>query len=114
MKKSELKALIREVVEELSTGPKTVQVFFVYVPANVYAGKYYEKMSYRMVVPVSDEVQTEQDAIKWVNSNKQAVLDAANKSRVQGGKRRILEPVEKNVFFQDKYHVEKSEITYNP
>ena len=112
MKKSELIALIREVIEEIGN-PRTADVFFVYVPANVYAGKYYEKLSYRMVVPVSDEVQTEQDAINWVNNNKKAVLDAANKSTVQGGKRRVPSPVEKNVFFQDKYHVEKSQITYN-
>ena len=106
MKKSELKALIREVVEEMNQ-PRTVPVFFVHIPANVYTGKYYELQTYRMVVPVSDEVKTEQDAIKWVNSNKQVVIDAADKSTV-GGKRRIKAPTAQNLFFKDKYYVKKS------
>jgi hypothetical protein len=110
MKKFELKKLIREVIEEVNV-KGTVPVFFVHVPANVYAGKYYDFGTYRMIVPISDEVKTEQDAIKWVNNNKKAVLDAANKSTT-GGKRRVPTPIEKNVFFRDKYYVKKSEVTY--
>jgi 8-oxo-dGTP pyrophosphatase MutT (NUDIX family) len=112
MKKSELKALIKEVIEELGTPNTPTPVFFVHVPANVYAGKHYEHKTFRMVVPVSDEVATEEDAIRWVNNNKQQVLDAANDSRVEGGKRRVPLPVEKNLFFKPKYYVKKSEITY--
>jgi len=113
MKKSELKAIIREVVEELNGTSETFPVFIVHVPANVYAGKYYDYQTFSVPVRASDEIKTEQDAIRWVNNNKQKVLDAANKSRLIGGRRRVPTPVEKNVFFKNTYHVKKSEVTTN-
>ena len=90
---------------------RTVPVFCVYIPANVYDGKYYDYQTYRMIVPITDEVKTEQDAIKWVNTHKQDVLAIADKSRVSG-RRRIKSPIEKNLFFKDRYTVSKSQVTY--
>lgn len=81
------------------------EVFYVYIPANVYSGKYYNHEGYRFKVPVTDEVKTEQDAINWVNSHKQEVLKYIDGRKSQSGKRMVKSPVDKNVFFKDKYAV---------
>lgn len=99
-------------VSDQSTAPPRgpQEVFIVHVPANVYAGKYYEAKTVRIYVPVAD-VQTPEGAMAWVNNNKQQVLQQIAKKKTQGGRNYVARPVEKNVFFRDKYYTPK--ITIN-
>lgn len=83
--------------------------FRVHIPANVYDGKYYDHRTYQLLVAVTDETKTEQDAINWVNSHKPEVLKRIDRART-GGKRYVPLPLEKNVFFKDKYYVKKTQI----
>jgi hypothetical protein len=86
-----------------------VPVWLVNVPANIYAGKYYDFRTVRVKVPMSIAA-TEQDAIDWVNNNKEEVLRGIDSKRAYGGKRYVASPVEKNVFFKNDYHVMPSKV----
>lgn len=92
----------------------THQAFRVHIPANVYDGKYYVYRTYPLLVLVTDETRTEQDAIRWVNAHKTEVLARIDRAKVQGGRRMVKAPVDKNVFFKDTYYVKKTEIGQLP
>ncbi len=86
-------------------------MWIVYIPANMYAGKYYEIGSYPYKVPV-DVAPTQEDAIEYVNNNQEQILAELENSRVRYGNRSIprIGPrrsggVKGNVFFRDSYHV---------
>lgn len=108
MKKSKLKQIIREAIEEIHRDAPNA--FRVHVPANVYDGKYYDHRTYGVLVPMTDEVKTEQDAIKFVNSHKSEVLAIGDKAREAGGKRRIKAPASKNMFFKNSYCVKPTTV----
>lgn len=84
--------------------------FRVHIPANVYDGKYYDYRTYSLLVVETDEVKTEQDAIRWVNAHKSEVLARIDKAKVSGGKRYVKAPVEQNVFFKNKYYVKTTRL----
>lgn len=94
---------------------KTLDTFVVSIPANVYDGKYYD---FR-VVPVTlakgaDGVETEQDAIDWINSHKDTVIAQCDSRYINVGDRkvrRVKKPAAKNMFFKPTYHVTKSKVT---
>jgi len=87
------------------------EVWMVYIRANTYQGKYYESSAAPYDVSTSI-APTEQDAIDYVNDNREKVLAKLAKKRVRYGDRSIpmIGPknrggVEKNVFFADTYQV---------
>lgn len=91
-----------------------IEVWKVNIPANVYAGKYYD---YRVVQVFVDKVAapTEKDAIDYVNSHKEEVLNHVDQKRYGlggggSGKRLVAKPTEKNVFFKDTYDVRPSKV----
>lgn len=87
-----------------STG---TEMWRVHIPANIYDGKYYDHRT----VPVNvskDVAPTEQDAVEYVNNNKEKFLSQIDKKRMKVGDRSIRyvqKPTERNVFFRDHYHV---------
>lgn len=77
----------------------SMPVFFVYVPANIYDGKYYDYRTVR--VPVA--AKNEEEANKIINDNKEVVLAHLDKKRMRSGQRTVRyvgRPIEKNVFFR--------------
>lgn len=85
----------------------TTEGWRVHIPANIYDGKYYDFRTVPVVITKS-LAPTEQDAIDYINSNKEAILAKLDKKRMTVGSRSIRyvgKPVEKNVFFKDSYHV---------
>jgi hypothetical protein len=88
-------------------------VYRVYIPANVYAGKYYDHRHFRYLVYINSRIKTEQDAINWVNNHKDEVLNRVDKIKT-GGKRYVGHPIEKNMFFKDSYTVKKTSVRHTP
>jgi hypothetical protein len=86
-----------------------IDVWMVHIPANIYAGKYYDFRTVRVKVPM-DIAKTKEEAIKYVNDNKEAMLANIDKKRAYGGKRYVKAPVEKNVFFKNDYSVVPSKV----
>ena len=84
-------------------------IFKVYIPANVYHGKWYGYGIYIYKITKNDRIATEQDAIDWVNSHKDEVLQRIGSER-RNGRRVVMNPVEKNVFFKPTYKVAPSKI----
>jgi hypothetical protein len=94
------------------SGYQTYDVFGVNIPANVYDGKYYDYRTVKYTVfKGMDGVETEQDAVNWVNTHRDQVLADLAARRTQSGKLVIAKPAEKNVFFKDNYTVKPSQIT---
>jgi hypothetical protein len=92
------------------------EVFLVQIPANVYAGKYY---NYRAlpyyVYKGMDGVNTEDDAIRWVNDNQDTVLADIEGKRIRVGSKtvpHVKKPAHKNVFFKDRYSVRSSKVAH--
>lgn len=89
----------RQIQEEPKYEWKELEAYLVPIPANVYAGKYYDFRTYPyFVIKGEDGVETPEDAVQWVLNNKDKVLDKFQKAR-QNGRRIIMNPVEKNTFF---------------
>jgi hypothetical protein len=88
---------------------KEIDVWMVHIPANIYDGKYYDFRTVRVKVPM-DIAKTKDEAIKYVNDNKEAMLADIDKKRAYGGKRYVKAPVEKNVFFKNDYSVVPSKV----
>lgn len=89
----------RTVTEEPEYEWKKMKAFQVAIPANVYTGKYYDYRVYPYhVVQGEDGVETPEDAVQWVLNNKDQVLDKFQKARYNG-RRIIMNPASKNVFF---------------
>lgn len=78
-------------------------LFAVHVPANVNTGRYYDHRTIRILVVA----QSEQDAIQIVNKYKSEVLLLADQMKYNRAKRMVASPVEKNVFFKDRYYVQQ-------
>jgi hypothetical protein len=76
-------------------------LFYVYVPANIYTGKYYDYQTVRILV----SAQSEQQAIQIINSSKDDVLMLIDQKQYNRSKRLVAKPVERNVFFKDDYYV---------
>ncbi len=93
----------------------TYDIFYVSIPANVYTGKYYDYQYIQYVVYKGmGGVETEQDAIEWVNNNQDKVLDELDRRRTRSGMRSVRavgKPASKNVFFKDKYRVRPGKAT---
>lgn len=87
---------------------KERQVFAVHVPANVYDGKYYDYRTKPFNVTIGEKVQTEQDAIDYVNNHQEEVLENFNRARFRYGntsRRAVPKDVRNNVFFKPTYAV---------
>lgn len=83
------------------------EMWQVHIPANIYDGKYYDKRTVPYRVS-KDVAATKEEAIEYVNNNKEKVLADLDQKRMRVGDRSIRyvgKPVEKNVFFKDIYHV---------
>lgn len=85
------------------------KAFQVAIPANVYAGRYYDyrATAYNVFIGYAG-VDTEQDAIDWVNNNKDQVLAEIDMNKIISGNRKrraVKKPAEKNVFFKETYNV---------
>lgn len=91
------------------------EVFNVQIPANVYTGKYHDYQTARYTVfKGMDGVETEQDAIDWINNHKEQVLADLDSRRIPYGDRKVKlvrTPAAKNVFFKDKYYVKPGKIS---
>lgn len=71
----------------------------VYVPANVYMGKYYEINT----APVIVLANSEKEASDIVLKNKDVVLSHLETKKARGGKRNLVQhPVKNNVFFDKR------------
>lgn len=96
---------IERIKESISV--KIVHLFYVHVPANVYAGKYYDYRTLK--VPVLAETAT--DAVRLVNENKLNVLGWAKFQKAYG--RCLIQarvPANKSVFFKDTYFVKMENV----
>lgn len=74
----------------------------VYIPANIYTGKYYDYQSTNFFVEEQWGVTSPSHAVQWVMENKDKVLAKLDKSRSQygnGTRRHVGHPIAKNVFF---------------
>jgi len=96
--------------ESLAEAGSKANAFIVWIPANVRGSKYYETSAISYLVYMTDEIQTAEDAINWVNNNKEQVLqelDAKRRSVGNYGRtiRWVKNPAAKNVFFKDRYRV---------
>lgn len=89
----------RPITEEPGSEWKQMKAFQVAIPANVYSGKYYDYRVYPYhVIQGQDGVETPEDAVQWVLNNQDKVLDKFQKARYNG-RRIIMNPASKNVFF---------------
>ena len=85
-------------------GLSGMEVFIVHVPANVYAGKWYD---YR-TVPVYVYASSKEQASTIVNQHQSLVLSYLDKKRIgRNGKRLVMKGkgIERNVFFKPNYYV---------
>lgn len=88
----------------------TEKMFIVHVPANVYAGKYYDFRTAEIKVMAKDE----DEASSLVNKHKDDVLRMLKAKRVAPSGRPLLparEEASKNVFFKKDYYVKPIEST---
>jgi len=86
---------------------RVYNLFYVHVPANVYAGKWYDYRSLKVPVLAVDE----DHAIALVNDSKLNVLGWAKARRVNG--RRLIQakvPADKSVFFKERYYVKAEDV----
>lgn len=81
------------------------KAFNVYIPANVYDGRYYDHRTVSVKVFIENGIYTPADAIHWINTNKERVLDHINKLTYSKGRRLVPKDVESNVFFKPTYTV---------
>lgn len=93
-----------DIVENIT---REEEMWQVHIPANIYDGKYYDKRTvpYRIS---KDVAATKEEAIEYVNNNKEQILADIDKRKRRVGDRLIryvAKPTEKNVFFKDSYHV---------
>jgi hypothetical protein len=91
-------------------------VFVVQIPANVFAGRNYNysTVPYR-VYKGMDGVNTESDAIRWVNDNQDTVLADIEGKRIRVGSRtvpHVKKPAIDNVHFKNSYYVKLSKISH--
>lgn len=72
--------------------------FVVYIPANIYDGKWYDFQTYRVTV----EASSEEEAKKIVINTKDDIIEKASKARTTSGKFKVRKPAQDNMFFFDK------------
>lgn len=85
--------------------------FRVHIRANVFDGRSFDyRVASYTVYKGIDGVETEQDAIDWVNNNKLQVLAELDvcRSGTDSNRRTYKSPIEKNVFFAGEYYVTAS------
>lgn len=101
---------MREGIEELNEEVSEDSMFFVHIPANVYAGKYYDFRTVPLLVLAKDEG----DASAIVNKNKDDVLRFLDSRRIAPSGKLLVRHeggIEKNAFFKKDYYVKPTTMT---
>lgn len=103
--------LIKSLMEQIAIteANNTPIIWSVFIPANVYAGKYYEIKTIRVYVLAQDK----KEAAKLINSNKKVVIEHITKKRISGKPAVPAKNPEKNIFFKSQYNAEPATVTGN-
>lgn len=99
-----------ELDEALNEEVADDSMFFVHVPANVYAGKYYDFRTVPILVLAKDEAE----ASSIVNKNKDDVIRFYDSRRISPSGKFLVRHengTDKNVFFKKDYYVKPTAMT---
>lgn len=103
-----IKSIVKEQLDNAEPEEEGLKLFYAYVPANLFKGKYFDYGARRMPVAARDKSEVSD----VMNSNKQVIIDKLEMARVPVGdkKRRLVpKPAEENVFFKSNYRVKAKE-----
>lgn len=86
---------------------KELKILSVFIPANIYAGKYYDHRTIRVYVLAQDD----NEAAQLINDNKKSVIEHISKKRISGKPAVPAKNPEKNIFFKNKYATDPATVS---